>query len=152
MKTSSVIASWILVALIVGALTVSACYRSHTPAERADWMANKISKELALDGQQKVTLDAVKQEYLKAHAEMRQKHEAMLDEIMAQLPADRLDQAKLLQLFEQHQASMNRFAPSMLDRVSELHATLTPQQKSKAIEQLTRLREHMRAHDGQGKM
>ena len=146
MKTSSVIASWILVALIVGALTVSACYRSHTPAERADWMANKISKE------QKVTLDAVKQEYLKAHAEMRQQHEAMLDEIMAQLPADRLDQAKLLQLFEQHQASMNRFAPSMLDRVSELHATLTPQQKSKAVEQLTRLREHMRAHDGQGKM
>jgi len=146
MKTSSVIATWILVALIVGALTVSACYRSHTPAERADWMANKISKE------QKVTLDAVKQEYLKAHAEMRQQHEAMLDEIMAQLPADRLDQAKLLQLFEQHQASMNRFAPSMLDRVSELHATLTPQQKSKAVEQLTRLREHMRAHDGQGKM
>ena len=152
MKTSSVIATWTLVALIVGALTVSACYRSHTPAERADWMANKISKELALDGQQKVTLDAVKQEYLKAHAEMRQQHEAMLDEVMAQLPADRLDQAKLLQLFEQHQASMNRFAPSMLDRVSELHATLTPQQKSKAVEQLTRLREHMRAHDGQGKM
>ena len=52
MKTSSVIATWILVALIVGALTVSACYRFYTPAERADWMANKISKELALDGQE----------------------------------------------------------------------------------------------------
>jgi Spy/CpxP family protein refolding chaperone len=89
---------------------------------------------------------------LRAHAEMRQQHEAMLDEVMAPLPSDQLDQAKLLQLFEQHQASISRFAPSMLNKVSELHAGLTPQQKSQAVEQLTRLREHMRSHDGQGKM
>jgi hypothetical protein len=63
LKTSRVIANWILVTFIIGALTVSGCYRSHTPAERADWMANKISKELTLDDQQKVKLDAVKQEY-----------------------------------------------------------------------------------------
>jgi hypothetical protein len=79
MKISRVVATWIMVTLIVGALTVSACYRSHTPAERADWMANKISKDLALDDQQKQKLDAVKQEYLRAHAEMRQRHEAILD-------------------------------------------------------------------------
>ncbi len=40
----------------------------------------------------------------------------------------------------------------MLKKVSELHAEFTPQQKLLAVDQLVRLREHMRLHDGPGKM
>lgn len=137
----------VLALLAVTTLSLSACHRHYSPAERAEWVANKVSKDLSLDEQQKVKLDAVKQAFLTAQGEMRKQHEAILDEVMAQLPTDRLDQAKLLQLFEQHQALATRMAPSLLNTVAEFHVGLTQKQKADAVEELTRLRDRMRERD-----
>ena len=142
----------VAVAMLVGVVSVSACQRHRTPTERADRLSGKIAKELDLNDQQKAKLEAVKQEFLAARAEMRKEHEAMFNEVLAQVQADQLDQAKLLQLFERHQALGTRLAPRVVAKVAEFHAGLTPQQKSEASEHLKHLRERMHQHEGSARM
>lgn len=141
-----------LVVLLPGMLALSACHRHRTPEERADWLASKIVKELDLDDQQKVKLEALKEEFLAARAEMRKEHEAMLDELLAQVQSEQLDQAKLLQLVERHQAAQNRLAPRVIAKMAELHASLSPKQKAEAAEHLKRFRERVQRHGGNAKM
>lgn len=152
MKNRTLIVTLALAVLVTGALSVSACHRHRSPTERADRMVGKIAKELDLDDAQKAKLDAVKQELLTARAEMRKQHEAILDEVLAQIPADRLNQAKLLQFVEQHQALQTRLAPGVVTKVAEFHASLTPKQKAEAAEHLKHFRERMQEHDGNAKM
>lgn len=152
MKSRTLINILVVAVLIVSTWSVSACARHRTPSERADRMAGKIAKELELDDQQRIKLEAVKQEFLRARAEMRNQHEAMLNEVMTQIPGDRLDQKKLLQLLEQHQALQERLAPPFLTKLAEFHATLSPQQKAEAVERLKRFQEHLQQHDEKAKM
>lgn len=134
--------------LIAGALTSAACHRHHTPAERAEWMTGKIAKELKLDEQQKAKLAVVKDEFLAARAESKNERRAMMDEVIAQVQTERLDQAKLTQLFEQHQAGQTRMLTRVLPKVAEWHATLRPDQKSEAVEHL---RKWIERHEGENK-
>lgn len=152
MKHRILIGNLALAVLLVGILAVSACGRHRTPEERADWLASKIVKELDLNDQQKIKLEAVKKEFLTARAEMRKEHEAMLDELLAQIQSEQLDQAKLLQLVGRHQAAQSRLAPQVLAKVAELHASLSPNQKAEAAEHLKRFRERMQRHDDNNKM
>lgn len=124
------------IAVMAVAFTASACYRHHTPAERADWMTGKIAKELKLDEQQKAKLVVVKDELLAARAQSKKERRAMMEEVIAQVQGERLDQAKLTQLFEQHQAGQTRMLTRALPKVAEWHATLRPEQKAEAVEHL----------------
>ena len=153
MRSRTLMSTVIVVGVLsIGALSVSACHRYRSPSERADWMAGKVAKELELDDQQKIYLEAVKQEFLAARAEMRKQHAVMLDEALAQIQTDYLDQTKLLQFLDQHHALATRLAPRVLAKVAELHATLSPKQKAEAIEHLKRFREHMQLYDDNAKM
>ncbi|MGA6827503.1 Spy/CpxP family protein refolding chaperone [Nitrospira sp. NS4] len=122
--------------VIAGALAAAACHRHHTPAERADWMTGKIAKELKLDEQQKAKLAAVRDEVLAARAESKKERRAMMEEVIAQVQSERLDQAKVSQLFEQHQAGQTRMLTRVLPKVAEWHASLRPEQKAEAVEHL----------------
>lgn len=124
------------IAVMTAAFTAAACHRHHTPAERAEWMTGKIAKELKLDEQQKTKLAAVKDELLAARAESKKERRAMMEEVIAQVQGERLDQAKLTQLFEQHQAGQTRMLTRALPKVADWHATLRPEQKAEAVEHL----------------
>jgi Spy/CpxP family protein refolding chaperone len=152
MKHSKLLGTLALAVLVAGALSVSACHRHRTPEERADWLAGKIAKELDLNDRQKEQLEAVKQEFLSARSEMAKDHQAVLDEVLAQVQQDRLDQPKLLQLLDQHHALQNRLAPRLLAKVAEFHAGLTAKQKAEAAERLKYFKERMRRHEGDAKM
>ncbi|MGH7231543.1 MAG: Spy/CpxP family protein refolding chaperone [Nitrospiraceae bacterium] len=152
MNKQTLIATLALAVLVMGALSVSACHRHRSPAERTDRMAGKIAKELDLNDEQKGKLEAVKAEFLAAQAQMRKEHEALFDGLLAQVQADQLDQAKLLQLFERHQALGARVAPGVVAKVADFHASLTPKQKAEAVEHLKHFRERMHRHDGNAKM
>lgn len=136
MTTRSLLRVVVGIVLMAGALTAAACHRHHTPAERAEWMTGKIAKELKLDEQQKAKLAVVKDELLAARAESKKERRAMMEEVIAQVQGERLDQAKLTQLFEQHQAGQTRMLTRALPKVAEWHATLRPEQKAEAVEHL----------------
>jgi Spy/CpxP family protein refolding chaperone len=125
-------------AILAAVLGASACHRHHTPAERAEWMTGKVAKRLNLDDEQKTKLAAVKDEVLAARAESQKEHRAIMEEVIAQVQSDRLDQAKLAQLIEQHQAGRTRMMQRVLPKVAEWHATLRPEQKAEAVEHIRR--------------
>jgi Spy/CpxP family protein refolding chaperone len=122
--------------VLAGALVGAGCHRHHTPAERADWMTNKIAKHLDLDDQQKAKLMVVRDEMVAARAESQQEHKVIMEEVIAQVQSDRLDQAKLAQLMDRHQAEQKRLMQRVLPKVADWHATLRPEQKAEAVEHL----------------
>ena len=122
--------------VLAGALVEAGCHRHHTPAERADWMTSKIAKHLDLDDQQKAKLMAVRDEMVAARAESQQEHNAIMEEVIAQVQSNRLDQAKLSQLMDRHQAEQKRVMQRVLPKVAEWHATLRPEQKTEAVEHI----------------
>ncbi len=130
-------------AVLVSLLGTSACFRHHhTPAERADWVTGKIATRLDLDDQQKAKLAVVKDEMLAARAESQKERRATLEEVIAQVKTDRLDEAKLAQLIEQHQAERTRMMQRVLPKVSEWHASLRPDQKAEAAKLIQRWTDH----------
>ena len=90
--------------VLAGALVGAGCHRHHTPSERADWMTGKIAKHLDLDDQQKAKLAVVKDEVIAARAESQQEHRVIMEDVIAQVQSDRLDQSKIARRFERHQA------------------------------------------------
>lgn len=130
------------IVVLAGALGASACHRHHTPTERAEWMTNKVAKHLNLDDQQRAKLAAVKDEALSARAVAQTEHRALLEELIAQVQSERLDQAKVAQLIEQHQAGQTRVMQRVLPKVAEWHAGLRPEQKAEAAEHIRKWMEH----------
>jgi len=125
--------------VLAGALVGAGCHRHHTPTERADWMTSKIAKHLDLDDQQKAKLMAVRDEMVAARAESQSEHKAMMEEAIAQVQSTRLDQAKLTQLMDRHQAEQKRVMQRVLPKIADWHATLRPEQKAEAVEHLRKL-------------
>ena len=132
--------------VLAGALVGAGCHRHHTPSERADWMTGKIAKHLDLDDQQKAKLAVVKDEVIAARAESQQEHRAIMEDVIAQVQSDRLDQSKVAQLFERHQAGQTRLMQRVVPKVAEWHATLRPDQKAEAVEHLRKWMERYGEH------
>ena len=122
--------------VLAGALVGAGCHRHHTPSERADWMTSKIAKHLDLDDQQKAKLTAVRDEMVAARAESQQEHKAIMEDVIAQVKSDRLDQAKLTHLMERHKAEQKRVMQRLLPKAADWHATLRPEQKAEAVEHI----------------
>jgi periplasmic protein CpxP/Spy len=152
MRKRTLIGTLTLATFVVGVLSVSACHRHRSAAERADWMVGKVTKELDLNEEQREKLQAVKAEFLAARTQMRKEHEVLFDELLTQVEADRLDQAKVLQLFERHQSLETRVAPGILAKAADFHASLTQKQKAEAVEHLKHFRERMHRHNDDAKM
>ncbi|MGE3978042.1 MAG: Spy/CpxP family protein refolding chaperone, partial [Nitrospira sp.] len=90
----------------------------------------------------KAKLTAVKDELLTARAESQKERRATLEEVIAQVKSDRLDEAKLAQLIEQHQAERTRMMQRVLPKVSDWHASLRPEQKADAAKLIQRWTDH----------
>ena len=132
--------------VLAGALVGAGCHRHHTPSERADWMTGKIAKHLDLDDQQKAKRAVVKDEVIAARAESQQEHRVIMEDVIAQVQSDRLDQSKIARLFERHQAGQTRLMQRVLPKVAEWHATLRPDQKAEAVEHLRKWMERYGEH------
>lgn len=133
--------------LIVGTLSLVSCSRHLNPEERADWVTKRIAKHLDLNQEQATKLEAVKQEVLAARSKLSREQQTLFDDVVAQIQADRLDQAKVIQLFERRQELQRQLAPQVVAKIAEFHASLTQEQKAKAVERLRHLRERT-GHQG----
>ncbi|OZG71209.1 hypothetical protein BTA51_22745 [Hahella sp. CCB-MM4] len=98
-----------------------------------DYLAEKVSDKLEFNQQQdeqwKQLLGDVKQ----IRDSMREKHESTRTMVIEELKSDQLDEAKLLMALEQHQQTINESFRTLLPKINELHATLTPEQKDKLV-------------------
>ena len=138
-----------LIAAAIGALGVAGCGRhgcrhGHDPAQRAEWIAKKIAKELDLNDAQKAKLELVKQEFLAQHEKRKPEREEAFQTVLAQVRSKQLDTAKIQALIERRHKHMEEAAPSVLKKIADFHASLTDEQKEKAARKLEKLHSHWR--------
>ena len=131
------------VAALIGLLSWGVGYAYRSPERRMAW----VVKRLNLDEQQTAKLQAVHEAMLQAREQFHKERAELFEEIATQIKSERLDEAKVLQLLEQRQALMSQVAPQVVAKVAELHASLTPEQKTKAVEHLARFKDRMGHHD-----
>ena len=152
MKNQKFIITVAVIVVVTGAMALTGCHRHRSPEERIAHKFDHVAYHLDLNEEQKVKLDTVKDEILRARNEIRNEHQALFEEIVAQVQGNQLDETKVLQLIDQHHNLMNQVAPQVVAKVAEFHATLTPEQKTKAVEHLERIRERMNKDEHDARM
>ena len=130
-----------VITLSVTILGFTGCNRHQSPEERIARNVDYVAYFLDLTEQQQGKLNKVKNEILQVRSVMRDEHQAMLNEVITQVESGRINQESVLDLLDQHYALMRQAAPQVIAKVSELHATLTPEQKAEAVERLTWFKE-----------
>lgn len=138
MNAKRIVKMAVVAVALVGVVGLSACHRHYTPEERADWITGKIASHLGLDDRQKASLAAVKTELLAAQAESQAERKALTDALIAQVKSDRLDQEQVTQLIDRYQAVQRRTMLRVLPKAAEWQATLRPEQKTEAVEHLSK--------------
>ena len=141
MRKSQIMMAVAVIALAATFLGLSGCNRHRSPEERIARNLDYVGYFLDLTEQQRGKLDEVKNEILQARRAMRDERQAMLNEVITQVGSDRINQESMLDLFDQHYALMRQAGPQVIAKVSELHATLTPEQKAEAVERLAWFKE-----------
>lgn len=134
--------------LAIGGLILGGCAnRYKDPDKRAEYFSNKISKKLELDAGQKTRLDAVIAELQSARKVMKGKKQESRETLRTLLNQPKLDQGKVMTLYQDHVKDMNTHAPRIIATLGNFWDSLTPQQQAKAREKMEK---HFARHDRWG--
>ncbi len=143
-KKLKIVASLCLALMATGAL--GACQHRHNPEKFAERMTSKITSKLDLNDSQKAKLDEVKVAFLKSRSENKPDREKARAEIKSLITAEKLDTKRIKSLIEERRSGMEKNMDSVLAKVAEFHATLTAEQKQKAVEMMDKFSRKMN-HD-----
>ena len=141
MRKSQMFVAVMVITLAATFSGLPGCNRHQSPEERIVRNLDYVAYFLDLTEQQRGKLNEVKNAILQARRAMRDERQAMLNEVITQVESDRINQASVLDLLDQHNALMRQAAPQVVAKVSELHATMTAEQKAEAVEHLTWFKE-----------
>ena len=129
------------------AVTLTACGRHHhDPEEKAEWIVHKVSKKLDLNDEQKVKLEAVKDEFMRHHDVHKAHKKEMYDKLIAEVVKPQIDQAVLLEMVDQHKTRVEEIAPGVIEKLAVFHASLNQEQKLELKEKLEKFKKR-HVHD-----
>ena len=111
--------------------------------KKGDWIVKKISKELNLNENQKNELNRIKDEITAKHQEMKSTKKDMFNTVLVQIKAENIDKEKLNQLFEDKHLHMEKLKPFIIEKFTEFHDILTPEQRTKLAEKMTEFHNKM---------
>lgn len=139
---------WIIIgvaALLVVGIGLVSCKAHHWGhkmhgGKMLTWMAEKASKKLDLDDNQKVKLDALVQKYQPRFEEVREKHREAGEILIVEFKKDTFSRKAFESLMNDKKTDIHELAFEFL---SEFHAILTPEQREKATEHM---KKHMERH------
>jgi len=132
---------WIpLTVLVIGGILLFTLCHSITPENRAQWVTDKIASKLELNEDQKGMLDDMRLEFLAKHREMHDDHAAMKDELIAQLKSEKIDREQLDDIITKKRAEIDSIVSLFTERFVEFHDTMTPEQKSKLVAGLEKMK------------
>ena len=102
-----------------------------------------IAEVLDLNEPQKEKLQEVHESMKEARQAFAQVRLQTLDEVLELVSSETLDQNRVQQIVKRHQALVDEFAPKVTAKIADFHAVLTPEQKSKATEFITKWKDRM---------
>jgi len=124
----------LVVVMLLSGLFLTAC-KGHNEGHRG-MMFDIAAYKLDLTEVQEEKWFAIRDELKHLRRDARKEKQSHVDQAKSLIMADSLDQAEVLNQFEQHQGRMLSAAPSVIEKLSEFHATLTAEQKEKVIKML----------------
>jgi Spy/CpxP family protein refolding chaperone len=130
----------LIVGTVVLASTVTACgprcASREESAERAEWMVERVSRQLDLNEAQQAKLEEVKAKLLAAREAATRQHEADRQEVLALLAQPALDRARAETLVQTHTRAVEARAPEIIAALGEFYDSLTAEQQQKLREQV----------------
>jgi Spy/CpxP family protein refolding chaperone len=144
MKTPGKIAVTAFI-LLISALTLTACgHRHHDPAQRAEWMVQRMTDSLDLNEEQQTKLRAIKAEFETGMQKYHDTRQQLFDRLAANIQNPELDKQLLMEVVETRKQAYDDIAPRIIDKVIDFHASLNAEQKKKLADKMEQFREHMK--------
>jgi len=128
---------------IAGTITLIGCSRHRSPEKKARWVTKIISSELDLNDSQEKKLSNLKDAFLKAHQRNRSERDTMSQKIEALILSEKVEEAQVRKLMDERRKRMDSEIPQVFPKLKEFHASLTPEQKKKAVETFREFRKRM---------
>lgn len=131
---------------LVGALSLGAvaCHFGRgTPEARAEFLVSRAKSKLDLNDTQGAKLDAIKAEWLSFHNEMKGTREQDRAWVKTELMKDKIDVDAAAQLIARRRQALDAKIPVFLARLSDFHASLSPDQKKEVVELIEHFEGHM---------
>ena len=123
-----------------------------TPAEKVEFVTDRVSKHLELDAAQRQNFTALAELVADIAVDVRAGREAQMAELEQMLAAPVLDQARALELVQQKTREVNEKAPEVIASLAIFLDSLQPEQKQEMQAFIEHHREHHRHrfgnHDG----
>lgn len=118
-----------------GALAFVGCH-GRSPEGRADWVVEKMTRELELDEDQVVHLNQIKENLLEKARDAHADRGIVRETVIAELENDEIDQKRLNQLVDDRLDHMKEMAAFVIAEFSKFHAELTPAQRDKLVAEI----------------
>jgi Spy/CpxP family protein refolding chaperone len=125
------------------ALVVTGCCHK-TPEQRAEQMVQHLISTLKLNAAQSAQLEKMKEEFLAKRTDMMKMRQETISDLKEMMLNPELDQARLNARTEKIQAHTSDLIQFISAKFAELHDMLTPEQRSKLVEEMDKHAE--RAH------
>ena len=116
-------------------------FGSPSPDERADRMVEEIADELDLDDSQTALLNRIKDEMMAKRQEMKGDKEMFQKALLEETKSESFDKARIQGLVDAHIVKARETAPFFLQKIVELHAALTPEQRQLVVEHIKEKKE-----------
>jgi Spy/CpxP family protein refolding chaperone len=118
-------------------LNLSGCFYHHrTPEQRAEHMVQRLVSTLNLDAAQTAKLETMKAAYLARRPDMEKMRKESMQDLKEMMLSPQIDQARLKARTEKIQAHTDDLIRFVAAQFTELHDLLTPEQRSKLIEEM----------------
>lgn len=126
-----------IVALLMALLVffVAGCCHK-TPEQRAERVVQHLVTTLKLDAAQKAQLEKMKEEFLAKRSDMIKMRQETMNDLKEMMMSPQLDQARLNMRTEKIQENTSDLIRFVSAKFAELHDMLTPEQRSKLVEEM----------------
>ncbi|THB77161.1 MAG: periplasmic heavy metal sensor [Desulfobulbaceae bacterium] len=126
--------------LVCSATLFTAC--KHVGQNRGELCLDYVTEVLDLTAEQEQQLNEIRDEIMAKVDAVHDGHDAMHDTLRSQLTSESVDKAVLKDLVANHRQQVDGIITLAIDRLSDFHSTLTPEQKEKLITKLEKLEKH----------
>jgi Spy/CpxP family protein refolding chaperone len=135
----------ILTLICAVGIGIAGCHdRVHGTMERIDTFTDKLSRELNLNDDQKIKLDAIKAEIRKTRSLLADQRSKRFNELLIQVRSDQMDSKWIKQQVEAHTETVLLYSDRFIGLIVEFHKSLRPEQKEALASLMRRHKEKMK--------
>ncbi len=129
-----------IVAIFLAVLVLFSGCRQDPQAHKADKLINYLADELELTPAQKEMLEEFKEEMLERRDTMRSARRLQMEEVMTEIKKDAINKDRLMEMYNETKPKIDNMAMFIISSLVDFHSTLTPEQRTKLIDKLEKLK------------